>query len=92
MTKFDIIKEIARKSPYLTRDDVSEVVDGFLTAISRCLERGEHVALYGFGSFDVKTNEGRECRHPVTGEKVVYGAYKAVKFLPSTSLKNAIKK
>lgn len=92
MTKYDIIKEIARRNPYMTREDVSDIVDSFLTAVTRCLERGEHVSIYGFGSFDVAENQGRLCRHPKTGEEIRYGAYKKIKFLPAISLKHAIQK
>lgn len=71
MTKADLVEQVAEAiGPGLTKRDCALVVDGFLNAVKRALEKGESIELRGFGTFEVRLREAREARNPQTGEPV----------------------
>ena len=69
MTKADIVDQIAERTG-LTKKDVAETVDSFLTAVARALANGHHIEIRGFGTFRVKDRKSRIARNPRTGEAV----------------------
>ncbi|MCD6378860.1 integration host factor subunit beta [bacterium] len=69
MTKADIVDSVANKTG-LTKKEVAESVEGFLSCISDGLAKGEHFEIRGFGTFKVKLRKARMARNPRTGEPV----------------------
>jgi nucleoid DNA-binding protein len=89
MTKADLVDEIAERTG-LTKKDVAETVDEFLTAVTRALEVGKHIEIRGFGTFKVKDRKARIARNPRTGEAVHVPARKVPVFKVSKELKDKV--
>ncbi len=89
MTKADIVDEIAERTG-LTKKDVAETVDEFLSAVSRSLAQGQHIEIRGFGTFKVKDRKPRLARNPRTGESVPVPARRVPLFKVSKELKDMV--
>lgn len=59
--------------------------------IKESLQKGEPIAIPGFGSFSVKERPGRMGRNPRTGAQIKIAAKKVVKFNPGSGLDIASK-
>ena len=62
MTKADIITRICEKA-HVSKDDVTNAVEGMFEIIKVSLERGEKVKIKNFGSFAVRTKRERRGRN-----------------------------
>ena len=89
MTKADLVDEIAERTG-LTKKDVAETVDEFLSAVTRALEAGRHIEIRGFGTFKVKDRKARIARNPRTGEAVEVPARRVPVFKVSKELKDKV--
>jgi integration host factor beta subunit len=89
MTKADLVDEIAERTG-LTKKDVAETVDEFLTAVSRALIAGKHIEIRGFGTFKVKDRKARIARNPRTGDAVRVPERKVPVFKVSKELKDKV--
>ena len=74
----------------LSRNDALRAVDAALVAIGEALERGEDVALTGFGVFTVAERQARTGRNPRTGEAVEIASGRSVKFRAGKRLKEGV--
>ena len=63
MNKAELIAAVAASTD-LPKTTASTVLDAFLATITSSLQRGESVALVGFGTFEVKQRAAREGRNP----------------------------
>jgi len=79
MTKRDLIDEVVKLYPQLSRRDAEYVVSAVFDSMTKALCRGERVEIRSFGSFVVKHRQAREGRNPKTGTVVAVGA-KSVPF------------
>ncbi len=82
----------AAKEAGVSQAEAGRVLDAFLSTIQATLVKGEDVRLSGLGIFDVADRAAREGRNPATGETIKIAATKAVRFLPSKTLKDAVAK
>ncbi len=89
MNKSELIDAIAAESE-LTKADAGKALDGFLTAVTSELSKGENVALVGFGTFSVKDRAERKGRNPQTGEEITIKAAKIPAFKAGKGLKDAV--
>jgi nucleoid DNA-binding protein len=89
MTKADIVDQIAERTG-LTKKDVAETVDHFLSAVARALKDGHHIEIRGFGTFRVKDRKSRIARNPRTGEAVPVPPRKVPVFKVSKELKDMV--
>ena len=89
MYKKDFVRTIAEKTGG-TLKGTNETVDVILETIEEILAAGDEVKLSGFGNFSVTERAAREGHNPQTGEVIQIPAKKAVKFKPSSTLKEAI--
>jgi len=89
MNKSELIDAIAAESE-LTKADAGKALDGFLTAVTSELAKGENVALVGFGTFSVKDRAERKGRNPQTGEEITIKAAKIPAFKAGKGLKDAV--
>ncbi|MBX9599328.1 MAG: HU family DNA-binding protein [Burkholderiales bacterium] len=89
MNKVELVKTIAEKT-YLTRHDVSRIVDCIMGEIMLSLSSGRNVNLTRFGKFTLVERRARTYRNPKTGEAVDLDAIMVPKFIPSKLLKNDI--
>ena len=86
MTKSDLVERLAEEHE-LTRAFARELVDSVFEMITAAAQKGEEVALFGFGKFKVAERGARKGRNPRTGETVKIAASKNLKFTPARSLK-----
>ncbi len=89
MNKSELIDAIADSSG-LTKADAGRALDGFLSAVTTALNKGDSLALVGFGTFSVKERAERKGRNPQTGEEITISAAKIPTFKAGKSLKDAV--
>lgn len=89
MNKTQFINAVA-EAGNLSKKDATAAVAAVLDVIEAELKKGEKIQLTGFGSFEVKEREARECRNPRTGEVVTAPAAKRPVFVAGKALKDAV--
>jgi DNA-binding protein HU-beta len=89
MNKSELIDAIAESSE-LTKADAGRALEGFISAVSGALGKGDAVALVGFGTFSVKERAERKGRNPQTGEEITIKAAKIPTFKAGKSLKDSV--
>ena len=89
MTKNEFVDQVASNSG-LGKGEASKAVTVLFELIRDGPQRGEKVAISGFGSFETARREAREGRNPRTGEAVRIAASTTVKFKPGKGLKDAL--
>ena len=70
MNKRDLVDAVAAQVGR-PKAEVASTVDAVFALISSALQRGEKVAVSGFGNFDARQVAERVARNPRTGESVV---------------------
>ena len=91
MNKTELIAAAAEKSG-LSKKDTESALNAVLEAVTEELTAGGKVAIVGFGSFDVKTREGRTGRNPKTKEEIWIPATRIPQFKAGKALKDAVAK
>ncbi len=74
----------------LSRNESAELVEAVLDEISKNLVEGDNVKISSFGSFIVRSKDGRIGRNPKTGEEVPIEPRRVLVFRPSQVLKNRV--
>lgn len=90
MNKAELIDAIAADAG-LSKADAKRALDGFITATTKALKKGDRVALVGFGSWSVSKRAARTGRNPQTGKEIKIAAKKVVKFKAGAELSGSIK-
>lgn len=90
MNKTELINAIAEKSG-LNKTQSKDALEATLCAISTALEKGDKIALIGFGTFSVAEKAAREGVNPATKAKIQIPAKKVVKFKAGAELAGKIK-
>lgn len=75
----------------MSKRDVERVVEAVIDEITAQLQRGNEVALTGFGLFSVSKRAARQGVNPKTGEKIQIAATTVPKFKAGKALKDAVK-
>lgn len=97
MTREEMISKIAAKmeeaGSKITKADVKRVLDNIVEISTEELAAGNKV-VFGtdFGSLQIAQRAERNGRNPKTGEAIKIPAKKAVKFVVSRALKEAVNK
>jgi integration host factor subunit beta len=86
MTRTELITELAKRFPQLTRQDVDVSVKAILEALGNHLAIGERIEVRGFGIFKRQTRAPRKGRNPRTGEAVHVPEKYCIRFKPSVDL------
>lgn len=73
----------------ITKAEAEKIVNTFIEGITSAVKAGQSVQFVGFGAFEVKHQEARNGRNPLTGENIVIEAKNVVKFKAGESLKSA---
>jgi nucleoid DNA-binding protein len=73
-----------------TQNEVSNVVQGTLDAITACLRDGHRLEIRNFGVFEVKKRDARTGRNPRTGEEVNIAEKRVAVFKPGKALKEYV--
>ena len=91
MNRNDLVLSLASEYE-LSKVYAQELVDFVLGSIANSVQKGEEVALHGFGRFKVTERAARTGRNPQTGEAVKIPASKRVKFEAAKALKESVNK
>lgn len=89
MNKSDIVNQIAKEIG-CTKVDANKAVEVVLASISKSILKEGGFQLLGIGSFKVVKRGARQGVNPATREKIKIPACKAVKFSPSSVMKQAL--
>ena len=89
MNKAELIDAVA-ESADISKAAASRAVDGMVAAITGALQKGDQVAMVGFGTFSVKARAARTGRNPRTGETIQIAASNNPTFKAGKALKDAV--
>lgn len=89
MNKSELVDAVAAATDG-TKADAQASVDAVLDSITASLEKGDRVALTGFGTFEVRQRAARTARNPQTGETINVKATKVPAFKAGKGLKDAV--
>ncbi|MCM1356456.1 MAG: HU family DNA-binding protein [Staphylococcus sp.] len=90
MVKQDIIEHLAYNCG-LQRSSAIRATEGVIKLISDTLSKGESISLRGLGTFSVRQTAERQARDIARGKAITVPAHKVVKFIPSQTIKEALK-
>ena len=90
MTKAELVARIAEQAG-VSKKQADRCLKAFIEALVDALQKGEKVAIPGFGIFQVKERAARKGRNPKTGEEITIPARKVVHFKPAKQLRELIK-
>ena len=85
MNKSELIAAIAEKAN-INKTDAEKTLKATLESITETLQKGENIALIGFGTFSVTDRSARTGRNPQTGEELEIKAKKVAKFKPGKAI------
>jgi nucleoid DNA-binding protein len=77
---------------FLSRKKASRIVNALFDVIGGSLEKGEQVAVQGFGRFKVKFKWAGKGRNPKTGEKIIIESKRIVQFKIAPSFRERLNK
>ena len=89
MNKAELIEAMAANAE-LTKADAKKALDAFIGATAGALNKGERVALVGFGSYSVAQRAARKGRNPKTKQEINIAAKKVVKFKSGSELAGTV--
>lgn len=90
LTKAEIIENLHEKLG-LPRTDLHRTIDEIFEEVKEGLKNDQVIELRGFGTFEVRTRQGREkARNPKTGEIVSVDNHGVAIFRPGRELKDAL--
>ncbi len=90
MTKAELIARAAEKAG-VSKKQADRCLKAFIEVITDALQKGEKIALPGFGIFQVRQRSERKGRNPRSGEIITIPARKVVAFKPAKQLRELIK-
>ncbi len=74
MTKRELIDEVNKRFPHLSRLDSEVIINAIFDSMVNAMVQEERIEIRGFGSFVVKHRRAREGRNPKTGAMVSVSA------------------
>jgi nucleoid DNA-binding protein len=77
---------------FLSRKKASRIVNTLFETIVGSLEKGEQVAVQGFGRFKVKFKWAGKGRNPRTGEKIIIDSKRIVQFKTAPGFRKRLNK
>lgn len=89
MNKAELIDSMADGAG-LSKADAKRALDAFIDATGSALNKGDKVALVGFGTFSVSKRAARKGRNPQTGKEINIAAKNVVKFKAGSDLSGSV--
>ncbi|WP_066750986.1 nucleoid-associated protein HU-beta [Proteus myxofaciens] len=89
VNKTQLIDKIAANAD-ISKAAAGRVVDALVSSITESLQKGDDVALVGFGTFTVRDRAARTGRNPQTGKEIQIEAAKVPAFRAGKGLKDAV--
>ncbi len=90
MNKTELIDAMAAKAE-LSKADAKKALEAYMDATAEALQKGDKIALVGFGTFSVQKRAARDGHNPRTGKKIKIEAKSVVKFKAGATLTNNLK-
>ena len=90
LTKADLVQQIYKFHPNLTKSQATDSVETFLSLSKSSLITGKDLLLSGFGKFNIKDKAPRRGRNPQSGGELILDARRVVTFKPSGILRSRI--
>jgi len=78
-TKAQLIKNIAADIGF-SQKKTSEIIAVLLDILTSTLANGEIISIGGFGKFQMSDQKERKIKHPLTGQTIIVGPKRTVKF------------
>jgi len=91
VTKRELVNDVADRLG-VPQNEVSNVVQELLDAVTEVLVEGNRLEIRNFGVFEVKERESRIGRNPRTGEEVPIPKKRVTSFRPGKTLKERVEK
>lgn len=91
MKKSELVDAVASKTG-LTKKDSEASIEAMTDVITDALQKGDEVALTGFGTFKVTRRAARKGINPLTKEPLDIPASNSPKFKAGKALKEAVNK
>ena len=93
MSRPNLIKQLKKKNPKLSNNEIELIIDTFCESIENALKDGSSIELRGFGTFFIKKiKENYSARNPRTGEIIYVPEKKKIRFRASKKFKEFINK
>lgn len=89
MNKAELVDAIASDAG-LSKADAKKALEGFTTAITGALKKGDRISLVGFGSFSISNRAARTGRNPQTGKEIQIAAKNVVRFKAGSDLSSKV--
>jgi DNA-binding protein HU-beta len=89
VNKNDLVDAVAERTG-LAKSDAARAVEAVLGTVTETLQKGDQVALSGFGTFVAKSRAARTGRNPRTGESIAIPASRVPAFKAGKALKDAL--
>lgn len=83
LKKLDVVEELMKRYPDLTKEGAGIVLDTVLLQMVEALRNGRGIAFRGLGTFTVLETKSRPVNNVYTGEAMIMPAGKRIKFKPS---------
>ena len=90
INKTGLIEDIAARLNGVSKQQVQEIVDAFLSSVTDNVAAGMDVNLPGFGRFTRQERAARKGRNPQTGETIDIAASKAPAFKAGKTFKDRV--
>lgn len=84
------VDQIDPDIPKMKKSGIYDILKASFDVTKQALASGEEVSVPGFGKFKISTRKARMGRNPRTGESIEIAEKQAVKFSPSSVLKEAV--
>jgi DNA-binding protein HU-beta len=91
MKKLDIIKQISKNSD-IEKNNISFVIESFMTEVKNALINGENVYLRGFGTFAIKKRAEKIARNITQNTTLKVPSHNIPIFKACKALKNEVSK
>jgi len=89
VTKRELVIDVAERLGY-TQNEVANVVQATLEAITESLAQGQRIEIRNFGVFEVKVRDARIGRNPRTGDEVPISEKRVATFKAGKALKETV--
>jgi DNA-binding protein HU-beta len=89
MNKAELIDAIAA-SAGMSKADAKRALDGFVSATTGALAKGDSISLVGFGYFGISKRNARNGRNPKTGAVIKIAAKNTVRFKAGADLSKSV--
>lgn len=89
MNNRELIERVAAESG-TGKAEAKKIIDALFGAILDTIEKGEEVAISGFGKFKLKESAARQGRNPSTGQAIQIAAARKLTFAPAKAAKDRL--